>query len=199
LSKSSGSSKCTQQQPRSRIERGRYKRRVSRRLPATVYRGILQQLLQLDLGGWCSLQVSQLWLRFQTAATSREGGSFLLVPNGGLPCGGSTNVPRQRLASQSSFDEPPWKSSAFLGLKHEQRRRVHAPGALNLAAISFKFAARSSAQKCRALQPNGEKRSHGVDSCSPSFASPTTISTKSPSPISLTQQDHLGRHVAACR
>jgi hypothetical protein len=67
---------------------------------------------------------------------------------------------------------------------------MHAPGALNLAAISFEFAARSNAQKCRALQPNGEKRSHGVDSCSPSFASPTTISTKSPFPISLRQQDH---------
>lgn len=37
-----------------------------------------------------------------------------------------------------------------------------APGALNVAAISFAFAARSNAQKCRALPPNGEKRSHGV-------------------------------------
>src|SRR4051794_18894686 len=46
-----------------------------------------------------------------------------------------------------SFDEPPWRSSAFLGRKHEQRRRMLAPGALNLATISFEFAARSNAQK----------------------------------------------------
>jgi len=67
---------------------------------------------------------------------------------------------------------------------------MHAPGALNWAAISFEFAARSNAQKCSALQPNGEKRSHGVDS----FIRQSNLNFHEiPLPISLTQQRSSSR------
>jgi hypothetical protein len=56
--------------------------------------------------------------------------------------------------------------------------------------LAFEFTARSNAQKGRALQPNGEKRSHGVDSF---IRQPNHNFHEIPLPISLTQQDSSSR------
>lgn len=83
-----------------------------------------------------------------------------------------------------SFDEPPWKSSAFSGRSTSKGEECMP---LELCDLAFEFTARSNAQKGRALQPNGEKRSHGVDSF---IRQPNHNFHEIPLPISLTQQDH---------
>jgi hypothetical protein len=146
-------------------------------------------LLQLDLGG-CNFDYD-----FQAAATSREGGT--------LPVSIEWRPPLRWIDQRS----PP---TTGFSITHLTSRRGKAPLSRVEARakeknacpwssefglrLAFEFTARSNAQKGRALQPNGEKRSHGVDSF---IRQPNHNFHEIPLPISLTQQDSSSRQPQA--
>lgn len=148
-----------------------------------VYRGNTINCAARSGTVWCKA-VCTLSTSFPDPFLSQEAASRF-VAQGDLPCWDRSR--RSPPTPGVSFDHSGWKSGALSG-RARAKEASAAPGALNLATINVaedrepgtEFAARSKAQKCRPLQPDGGKTSHGVYSCPSSFVGTTTISTKSP-------------------